>query len=149
MNRDEARAALDDMSNTTRKLALDGPEYPLWRHAAFGVVMGMLVLSQGFEMPWGTVMFVLSMAGVAAITMDDRRRYGTFVNGYRKGRTLPLTLLLVGLLLGAMGAEYYARVSGLSLGVKLGIAAGAFGLAFAVSLIWTRIYQRELLEDAA
>ena len=149
MNRDEARAALDDMNDATRKLALAGPEYPLWRHAAFGVVMGVLVLSQGFEMPWGTVMFVFSMAGIAAITMDDRRRYGTFVNGYRKGRTLPLTLFLVAVLLGAMGAAYYARVNGLSLAVKLGIAAGAFALAFAVSLIWTRIYRRELLEGVA
>lgn len=149
MNRDEARAALDDMTDATRKLALDGPEYPLWRHAAFGAIIGAIVLSQGFPMPFGMVLFVFAMAGLAVIARDDRQRYGVFVNGYRKGRTLLPTLLFVALMLAAIAAEGYARVNGMSLVVRLGIAAGAFMLGFAFSLIWTRIYQRELLEDAA
>jgi Ca2+/H+ antiporter len=142
MNREEARAALDDMTDATRKLAL-------WRHAAFGAIIGAIVLSQGFAMPLGTVLFVFAMAGLAAITVDERRRYGVFVSGYRKGRTLPLTLLFVALMLATIAAEFHARTTGMSLAVKLGIAAGAFVLGFGFSLIWTRIYRRELLEDAA
>ena len=56
---------------------------------------------------------------------------------------------MVVLLLGAMGAEIYARVNDLSLAVKLGIAGGAFVVALAASLLWTRIYDRELQDGAA
>jgi hypothetical protein len=149
MDRKEAQAALDEMNAAERKLATDGPDYPLWRHAAFGAVMAVMVLGQGFALPWSVVMLVLAMAGGAALVTDDRRRYGVFVNGYRRGRTLPLTLLLLVMMLGAMAGEIYARTNGLSLVTKLGIAGIAFSIATAMSVWWTRIYQRELLGGAA
>lgn len=142
----EARAALDDIDAARRDLAKSGPEYPLWRHAAFGAVMGGTVLSQGFGQPWQVMMFVFAMAGLAWLVTDDRKRYGVFVSGYRKGRTLPLTLALVALTFLALGAEIYARINNLSLTVKLGIGGGAFLVAFVSSIWWTRIYDRELLD---
>lgn len=145
----EAQAALDSMTAAQREFAASGPKYPLWRHIAFAAVMGAIVLSQGFGPPLQVVLFVFAMAAVAWIVADDRRRYGLFVSGYRKGRTLPLTLVMVALLLGAMGAEIYARINGLSLAVKFGIAGGAFVVALAASLLWTRIYDRELRDGAA
>ncbi|MBU0825744.1 MAG: hypothetical protein KKA44_05410 [Alphaproteobacteria bacterium] len=145
----EAQAALDSMNAAQREFAASGPKYPLWRHAAFAAVMAAVVLSQGFGPPLQILLFVFAMAAVAWLVVDDRRRYGVFVSGYRKGRTLPLTLALVALLLGTMGAEIYARVNDLSLAVKLGIAGGAFVVALAASLLWTRIYDRELQDGAA
>jgi len=149
MDRDAAQAALDEMGAAERRLALEGPDYPLWRHAAFGGAMALIILGQGFAVPWSLLILVFAMAGIGALVADDRRRYGVFVNGYRKGRTLPLTLLLLALMLGAMAAEIYARRSGLSLGVKLGIAGASFLIAVGASLWWTRIYQRELLRGGA
>lgn len=144
----EAQAALDSMAAAQREFAASGPKYPLWRHAAFAAVMGAIALSQGFGPPLQILLFVFAMAAVAWLVVDDRRRYGLFVSGYRKGRTLPLTLLMVALLLGAMGAEIYARINELSLAVKFAIAGGAFAIALTASLLWTRIYDRELQDGA-
>jgi hypothetical protein len=145
MNPIEAQAALDSMAEAQRELAHGGPQYPLWRHAAFAAVMAALVLGQGFGQPWQLLLLVFPMAAVAWLVADDRKRYGVFVNGYRKGRTLPVTLALVALMLATMGGEIYARFNGLALGVKFGIAGFAFVVALAMSLWWTRFYDRELL----
>ncbi len=149
MNPMEAQAALDSMAEAQRELARSGPKYPLWRHAAFAAVMAALVLGQGLGPPWRLLLFVLPMAAVAWLVTDDRKRYGVFVNGYRKGRTLPVTILLLALMLGAMGGEIYARSNNVGLEVKLGIAGFAFGVALAMSLWWTRLYDRELLGGGA
>lgn len=145
MNPFEAKAALDSMTEAQRALARSGPKYPLWRHAAFAAVMAALVLGQGFGQPWQLLLLVFPMAAVAWLVADDRKRYGVFVNGYRKGRTLPVTLTLVALMLAAMGGEIYARFNDLALVVKFGIAGFAFAVALAMSLWWTRVYDRELL----
>ena len=142
MERDEARAALEGMMAAERRLA-EGPDYPMWRHAVFGAIMAGLTLAQGFG-AHGLPLTVFAMAGIAWIVTDDRRRYGMFVNGYRKGRTLQLTLGLVVLVLGAMGVEIYARTQGLPLWVKLATAGAVFFAATGASIWWTRIYQREL-----
>lgn len=144
MDRDEARAALDGMDAAKRELALSAANCPPWRHAAFGGLLALLVVSQGFQQPWQAAMFVLAMAGVAWLATDDRRRYGLFVNGYRRGRTLPVTLALLGATLAAMAGEFHARTAELSLGTKLGIGAIEFVLAVAASVAFARIYRREL-----
>lgn len=149
MNPIEARAALDSMSDAKRALAQSGPKYPLWRHAAFAAVMATLVLGQGFGFPWQLPMLIVPLLAIAWLVADDRKRYGLFVNGYRKGRTLPLTLVLVALMLGAMGGEIYARANDLGIGVKLGIAGFAFVVALTMSLWWTRVFDRELLDRDA
>lgn len=141
----EAQAALDSMAEAQAELARSGPQYPLWRHAAFAAVMAALVLGQGFGFPWQLPLLIVPLVAIALLVADDRRRYGVFVNGYRKGRTLPVTLLLLALMLGAMGGEIYARFNDLGLGVKFGIAGFAFFVALAMSLWWTRVYDRELL----
>lgn len=145
----EAQAALDSMNAAQREFATSGPKYPLWRHVAFAAVMGAIVLSQAFGPPLQIILFVFAMAAVAWIVTDDRRRYGVFVSGYRRGRTLSVTLLMVLLLLGTMGAEIHARLNDQSLAVKLGIAGSAFVIALVASLLWTRIYDRELQDGSA
>lgn len=145
MNPIEAQSALDAMDDVQRDFALNGATYPLWRHAAFGAIMGALVLGQGFGLMVQLPLFALAMAAIAWLVADDRRRYGLFVNGYRKGKTLPVTLAMLVVVLAAMGAEIHARFNDGSLALKLGIAGAAFLVAFGASLWWTRIYRRELL----
>lgn len=149
MNQDEARSALDGIDDIQREFALACAKYPFWRHAAFGLVMGLLVLAQGFDLLPKMALVVVAMAGCAWLVTDDRRRYGMFVNGYRKGRTLPWTLALVAVMLAAGGVEVYAYFAGWSLAPKLGIAAAAFAVALMGSVLWTRIYRRELLAGGA
>ncbi len=124
MNPIEARAALDSIDDVQRDLALKATYCPPWRHAAFGAVMALLVLGQGFDIAIMAPLFAVAMLAVVLLVADDRRRYGLFINGYRKGRTLPVTLALLG-------------------------AAIAFGVAVAASIAWSRIYRRELLKGTA
>ncbi len=149
MNPIEARAALDSINDVQRDLALKATYCPPWRHAAFGAVMALLVLGQGFDIAIMAPLFAVAMLAVVLLVADDRRRYGLFINGYRKGRTLPVTLALLGAMLAAMFGEIHARETGLALGTKLGIAAIAFGVAVAASIAWSRIYRRELLKGTA
>ncbi|PQM28676.1 hypothetical protein CVO77_09585 [Sphingopyxis lindanitolerans] len=149
MNPIEARAALDSIDAAQRDLALKATYCPLWRHAAFAAVLTILVLGVGFGLAIQLPSVVLAMAGVAWLVTDDRRRYGVFVNGYRKGATLPVTLALVAVMVATMAAEIHARISGLSIVPKLGIGGIAFVAALGASIAWSRSYRRELMRGAA
>lgn len=149
MNPMEARAALDGVDAAQRELALKATNCPPWRHAAFGAIMATLVFSQGVAMPLQSVLFVAAMLAVVLLVLDDRRRYGMFVNGYRKGKTLPVSLALLGAMLATMVGEIHARTAGLSLATKLGLAAIAFVVAVAASVAWNRIYRAELMRGTA
>ncbi len=149
MNPIEARAALDGIDDAQRALALKATYCPPWRHAAFGAIMGALVLGTGLGSLWQGLLLVAAMLGVVLLVADDRRRYGLFVNGYRKGRTLPVTLALLGTMLATMFGEIHAREAGLSLATKFGIAGIAFAVAVAASVVWSRVYRRELMNGGA
>ncbi|MBV2149818.1 hypothetical protein KRZ98_16350 [Sphingobium sp. AS12] len=145
---EDARAALDDIADMRRELALKATDCPFWRHAVFAAITAVLVLASGLEWLPQAALSIAGLAGVAWVAADDRRRYGMFINGYRKGLTLPVTMALLAAMLGAVAFEYYARFTGLSLAVKLGIAAIAFLVALEASYAWNRAYCRELLGDA-
>lgn len=149
MNPIEARAALDGIDEAQRALALKATYCPPWRHVAFGAILGALVLGQGFGVRVMLPIFGAAMLAVVLLVTDDRRRYGLFVNGYRKGATLPVTLALLGAMLATMFGEIHAREAGLSLGTKFGIAGIAFVFAVAASVVWSRVYRRELLKRGA
>ena len=144
MDSNEAAAALAGIGGAEHRLADQIGDCPPWRHAAFGAVMAMLVGGAGLPLVWQTTAMVLGMALVALIVRDDRRRYGVFVNGYRRGKTLPLTLLLLGGILLLLFAQVHAREAGLSAWTKAGIAALAFIYAVAGSAIWQRVFVAEL-----
>ncbi|SNS86854.1 hypothetical protein [Sphingopyxis indica] len=149
MNPMEARAALDGIDDAQRALALKATYCPPWRHVAFGTIMATLILGLGLGSPWQGLLLLGAMLAVVLLVADDRRRYGLFVNGYRKGATLPVTLALLGALLAAMFGEIHAREAGLSLATKFGIAGIAFVIAVAASVVWSRVYRRELLKGDA
>ncbi|MFZ5747124.1 MAG: hypothetical protein ACOY45_05630 [Pseudomonadota bacterium] len=145
---EDARAALDSIDEARRELARKATAYPVWRHAAFAAIMATLVLSQGFGLPLQIVLLLAALVATALLVADDRRRYGVFINGYRMGRTLPVTIVLLFDMLCALAFEFYARVAGLSLAAKLGIAVVAFLVALWTSYAWNRAYRRELMDDA-
>jgi hypothetical protein len=148
MDRDVARAALEGMDAAKRELARTAANCPPWRHAAFGLMMAMLVGGLGFGPAIQMPLVALAMAAVALLVADDRRRYGLFVNGYRRGRTLPVTLALLGAMIVLGAAEIHARIADLSPATKLGIAAIAFVIAVIASVAFARVYRRELEGDA-
>ncbi|RJG55896.1 hypothetical protein D0Z70_07640 [Sphingobium terrigena] len=149
LNPEEARAALDGIADIRRELALKATDCPFWRHAVFAAIMAVMVFASGLNLLPQAALSIAGLAGVAWVAMDDRRRYGMFINGYRKGRTLPVSLALLAATLGAVAFEYHARFAGLSLTVKLAIAGIAFLVALEASYAWNRAYRHELLDAAA
>lgn len=144
MDRTEAAAALAGVSGAEHRLAEQIGPCPPWRHAAFGFVMALLVGGASLPFPKQAASLVLGMALVALIAQYDRRRYGVFINGYRRGTTLPLTLALLGGVLVLMFAAVHAREAGLSAWTKTGIAGLTFLYAVAGSVVWQRVFLAEL-----
>lgn len=143
MNQDEARAALAAMQEAKDRLA-ESQSCPPWRHAAFGVLMAAINGMIAVPMPGKAVIAVAAAAFGFWLYRSDRRRSGTFVNGYRRGRTLPMTLGLLGALLALLFAQVHAHTAGLSVLTKVVIAGLACILATWASVVWQRVYQAEL-----
>lgn len=147
MDRNEAREALDAVDGARDRLA-QTMHCPPWRHAAFGAVMAGLVAANTVPQPFHAALFVVSMAAALWLMRWDRNRYGTFVNGWRRGRTLPLSL---GLFAALLGLVFYARHvrsdDGFTVAAMLTILA-AFVLGTAMSVIWQKVFIAELRSGA-
>jgi hypothetical protein len=139
----DARAALDKVGMTRTQMAAIC-NCPPWRHAAFGLIFAVLIGSisiSGTAQVIGTAV-VLVLTGL--LVAHDRVRYGVFVNGYRRGATLPLTLTYVGVMIVLVVTAMFMRLNGFTLLSKLALAAIALALATAVSVKWSRVFRREL-----
>ena len=142
MNADEANQALDAVASAKRSVAAASAA-PLWRHAAFGLVMALLMLSVAAGQPFWLLPWALSMAGVALLFWWDRRQTGMFVNGYRRGRTLPLTIALLVVMVALAVAAGRLNLYGYRELALLTVPA-AFVVALVTSLWWERIFLREM-----
>ena len=142
MNADEANQALEAVSSAKRSIAAASAA-PLWRHVAFGVVMALLMLSIAAGQPFWMLPWALSMFGVVLLLWWDRRQTGLFVNGYRQGRTLPLTLALLVVTVALAFAAVRLNTHGERQLALLTVPA-AFVVALVASLWWERIFLREM-----
>ena len=142
-SQEEARAALDNIGQTRAQLA-GLATCPPWRHAAFGLVLAILIGSISISGTGQIVGSVIVLVLVGLLVRSDLKRYGVFVNGYRRGATLPLTLGYVGFMIVLVAAAMYMRLNGFSLWSKLGLAAIAFAMATALSVKWSRTFRREM-----
>lgn len=139
----QARDALASIASAQSELA-ETQSFPLWRHAALGVVAALLIAANAVPQTFFAAPYVVAMAGVVWLVKYDRRRTGVFVNGWRWGRTLPISVILAALLIGLVFYARHTHANGhLSSEGLLAIAA-AFALGTAFSIIWQRIYIAEL-----
>lgn len=139
----QARDALASIAAAQSQLA-ETQAFPLWRHAALGAVMALLIAANAVPHAFFAAPFVASMAGVVWLVKYDRHRTGTFVNGWRWGRTFPVSLVLFALLLGLV--FYARRTQGDGYVSNEGLLAigAAFVLGTVFSVVWQRIYLAEL-----
>ena len=145
MNQDEAQAALAAMQLTKDRLA-ENQHCPPWRHAAFGIFMAAINVTFAVPAQYRALLIIAWVVAGFALVISDRRRSGTFVNGYRRGRTLSVTLALLGMVMALLFAQIHAVRSGLSWQTSAGIAVLTFLLATLASVIWQRVYVAELRE---
>jgi hypothetical protein len=140
---DQARVALEAKTAAEQDLARLA-SCPPWRHAAFAGVMAALVGSSAVAMPLRFAILAVVFAAIALIVQSDRRRLGVFVNGYRRGRTrlVAIPMLVIVLLLHAASFHYGVTLG--KPGVSLGLAGVAFGVGYSGSILWQRVFVREL-----
>ena len=139
----EAAAALSAMQQSRERLAA-AADCPPQRHLAFALLLGGVVAAQAAPPTWTLVIEGLLGLGVAAVIAWDRKRTGMFINGYRAGRTRPLTfaMLFMALALGALGVWLKHGLGLVWAPVVCGVAVTA--VAYMMSAVWQRIYRREL-----
>ncbi len=131
-----ARAARARLADTTR--------CPPQMHVLFGLMLGGLVASEAAS-DRGTLVVegLIAVSGVGLFVWQ-RRRLGYFVNGYRRGRTRPVALGIVGVyLLLFSTAAYLKGVDGLHwpalvLGALMAVI-GTWG-----SAVWQARYAAEM-----
>lgn len=145
MDSSEAAAALAAVNEARDKL-VDIGTCPPWRHAATGALFAMLVSANLFDHALRAPLLIGSMVGMVLIVAWDRKHYGVFVNGYRRGRTLWSALTMLAALLVLVVAGMSLREDGASLLARLGVVGATFGTAIGFSLAWHASFRREMAE---
>lgn len=141
--RGDALDALSTVQATRAELA-QSVSCPPWRHALFGAIAGVYVSAPAAGYPGMLYVWVGVMVAIALIVRADRRRMGVFINGYRRGKTLPHTIsLVVGLIGLCMVGVWFSEERGLHW-VPLAFGAAAVPLAMIASVWWQRTFQREM-----
>jgi len=143
----EARAALDSAGATRAQLAALGT-CPPWRHAAFGAVMGLLILGLGFPIGVEAACLCVAMGLMVVIVVHDRKRYGVFINGYRKGATRPVVAALLVAMMALIVIQIRLREQGVESWVPFAVAGVAFFVAVIGSVLWARVFRREMERGA-
>ncbi|MDO8294992.1 MAG: hypothetical protein Q7T19_00995 [Caulobacter sp.] len=121
---------------------------PVWYHPALGLLIGGLVAVQGQPLwilgPYYLV-FVLGLAGLARVY---RARTGMWVNGYRKGRTMIVSLGLAALFVAIMiGSTWLVRAHGLTVAPFVAGVLAAL-VTTAGGFLWEIAYRRDLRDGA-
>lgn len=144
MQPSEAREALDRIQAADSRLAEKIGHCPPWRHAAFGGMFALLIgsIAVSSAVQFATIPVILAF--VVLMMRSDRQRLGVFINGYRRGATLPVTFVFVGLMIALVFFAMQMRVEGFSDWCKAGLAAIAFVMAILFSLKWQSVFNREL-----
>jgi hypothetical protein len=139
----EAQQALSAKGDIERQLA-SAAVCPPWRHVAFAALMAALVAAPALEMPLRMAALILILVAVALIVRSDRKRLGMFINGYRRGRTLYVTLPMLAINLALYAASFhFAREIG-EAWPSLALAAIAFAVSLIGSILWQRVFRSEL-----
>ena len=121
---------------------------PPERHFAFAALMGCLVATPILPSFYALLAESLLLLGVALIVRWDRRRTGMFINGYRAGRTRPLTFLLLAVVLALYATGFWlVRDRGIWWG-SLATGAITAALGYYASVVWMRVFRQEMGLDA-
>ena len=143
----EAAEALAAMRASQVRLA-QAADCPPERHLAFAALMGGIIATPVLPFPYAILAEGLLLLGIGLVIRWDRRRTGMFINGYRAGRTRPLTFLLVAVIVVLyMAGVWLVRDRGIWWApLVTGVIAAGVGYYF--STVWQRIFRREMGLDA-
>lgn len=141
---EQAKAAMSALDSVNARLA-ERTRRPFWRHAVVGAMVAAVVaareLSGGVRL--GT--YVMIFIALTVIVRHDRRTNGMFVNGWRRGPTKWVTILmLAGSVAALVAMEELKPLTNGNIGLFTLIVAGTMVWVTGLSYLWQTIYQREL-----
>ena len=85
----------------------------------------------------------LFLIGIVVIVQSDRRRTGVFVNGYRRGKTRIVSFAMLAAIVPLYALSARAGLAG-DTTTPLLLAAVTFVVSLVGSIIWQRVFVREL-----
>lgn len=141
----EAAQALEALRRSRAELAAAANCPPL-RHLAFAGLLGGITAGQAAPLPWPLLIEAFLLGGVGLVVIWDRQRTGMFINGYRSGRTRPLTFTLLGVTLALLALALWMKDGMGLVWAPLACGAATTLIAYYASRWWQRIYKRELEE---
>lgn len=142
METNEAKAALEAVAGAKRSVGA-AVAVPFWRHAAFGLLMALPILATAIGDDLRMLPLLFSAALFVFLIQWDRRQMGMFINGYRAGRTLPLTIALLLAFIALAFAALRLSAAGEPVLALLTVPA-AFVISLGASLWWERIFLAEM-----
>jgi len=138
----DAKAALAAI-HSARAGVTDQTSYSVVYDLMYGAICGLLVASQGLELPWSAVSLVVAMAGLAYAVSWWKQRYGWWVNGYSPRRARWVAVALTTVLIGLMCVSIWGRYAGI-VWMPLATAAAGFVAAVVGGRLWMWVWKREL-----
>ncbi|WP_095012854.1 hypothetical protein [Tsuneonella mangrovi] len=149
---EDSRSALDALAGvhaSENRLAERAGVCPPWRHALYGalflVLIGSITISDKVQLV-GSGIVILAAALMAYY---DRRRRGLLITGFRRDKTLPVTLGFLGLLMVLVVSAVQMREASFAPLSKAGLAAIAFIMGTIFSVVRQRVYLRQLTDHSA
>jgi hypothetical protein len=127
-----------------REAVLSRAHWPVAYHLTTAALAAVVVAVQALPDPWPAM--TASLVAIAALLMAEwsRRRFGFFVNGWRRGKTLWVSVgMLIFILAGTVVALLRHRL-GLPPWTPYAAAAGVFVTTFVAGRLWERVYRAEL-----
>lgn len=138
----EAQQALAQIHASRAQLARVA-HCPPARHLAFAALEAGIVASPAAA-PYQLLAMIPLVLGMVLVMRWDRRRLGMFINGYRRGRTRLVIAAFLPILLALYGASVYFVFARQEIWPSLLLAAVIFGVATYMSIVWQRVFVREL-----
>ena len=143
----EAAAVLEAMAASRRRLANRSVSSPI-RHIAYAIAVGGWIAAAALPDGYRIASYAVVVVAMIGLVLWDRHRNGTFVNGFRPGKTRGIAVLLVVLILPLyFGSTWLARETN-SVWPSLGLGVIGALTAYAASLVWERVYVRDLERGA-
>jgi len=144
MDSTEARSALASTNTSNRKLA-ERARWPLWRHAAFGLLEALLLIAWGLPTAAMAACIVVALAGLGWIVTDDRNRNGFFVSGWSSKAAMPATISACIVFVGALALVLVTGGPNQWTPIVPVAALFTFVGCTLSSLWWEKRYRQELL----
>lgn len=138
INENQARAALDAANQGLQEQV----GWPLGRHAAAAAIMGAMVAAQGFDAPISTALISATLCATAAVVAADRAKRGVWISAWQGARWVTAIAAVI-----AIGGMFVSLWFNRNLGgpwASFALGGAVFVLTLGLSMVWERVYRREL-----